>query len=245
MKTLKESWLNGTPKKKYINFLMGGPLPTARSYFKNWTDREIKEFWHDLEKILKGFINTIGKKSYLTNPLTILASDSLLSVYKPFSDFYAKWIRKMERIESNGEPIYLSKILLSVYLLKKAADEKISEVIDISDRLSTKNLYEINLKSEGKKAISAQNKRNAKYSKKSILRQKIESTSHIKRKKVNYMIIISELNKLDGVRIKIIENDITFKIKTKNNKIIGDTISLKNFIKLVSKIKIAIARCSE
>lgn len=137
MRNIKKYWLSGDLAAKPNRISLMGALYVAREYFKGWKEKEIKECWNDLNIILKQFIKEIGRKSYQTNPITILSNEFMLNNFKPFEIFYNKWSIKFEKIKLHDDhPVYLANILLAVYLIKSAAQHnKEHVVIDAYDRL--------------------------------------------------------------------------------------------------------------
>lgn len=190
--TLNDSWLYGKWSHHYPEHLLNGPMDVARAYFNSWDEIKVRQCWQELEIALLEFINTDGKRSYLTNPITVLANDGILLKYKYFQKFYAKWLSEFNKINLNGQKIYLSNVLLALYLLKNAADGNISITIDIYDRIADKELIQLNASFTGKKAIADQNRMSAKADRRSTLRKTIDE--YFKHNpKTNYKIVLKYL----------------------------------------------------
>jgi hypothetical protein len=164
-KSLQESWLRGVLDKKYPN-QFEVPLCYARCYFQSWRESELRECWDEFESILTEYINKIGKKHYITNPLVIITRKLyLLFSQDSFRTFIDKWFSKPQIIQHPLKinlPVYLEDMLGALFILKNFSIENMCAVMDMHAFLSENELHKLKFSIAEKDGIRKNSQRAAK-----------------------------------------------------------------------------------
>lgn len=131
----KKNWLHGFSTDSIIQ----KRVSFARVYFSNWDENDIKQCWRDLESVLNDCIKN-QTKTIITqlNHFIILSLPGFLIDFPPFIQFLKKWIIKLEgsRKSTKDKPLNIMHILMSLFIIKNAANEDIVAVIDASELLT-------------------------------------------------------------------------------------------------------------
>lgn len=250
MKNLQESWLEGETPATPPDNCMTGAIQLARCYFSDWREQEVRNLWHEIEFLIEDFIESTGRKSFLTNPITIL-SGCVMIFRESFKSFQAKWLPKFESITlAKTQIVTIPEVMLASFILKHAAENNIQAVLDACIPLinAHNDAYSrtANAPQLKKSVISEQNKKNAKASRKSNIRILIE-TILSKDVTIHFNSILNRLKNqtINDKEICLIETIVNGKNgyvayhlnkNIRSNKTIK-TITMRNFETTISKIR--------